>query len=39
MREMSNKVSIENVDDVTSPYNLFKYSITTKLTTKYYEKE
>jgi len=30
--------SLKQIDDVTSPYNLFKYSVRSELTRKYYER-
>jgi hypothetical protein len=33
-----NEVLTENIDVVTSPYSMFKYSIRTDLTRKYYER-
>jgi hypothetical protein len=33
-----NEVLTENRDDVTSPYNTFKYAVRTELTRKYYER-
>jgi len=33
-----NEAQTENIDIVTSPYNMFKYSIRTELTRKYYER-
>ncbi|HSA74167.1 MAG TPA: hypothetical protein VLD84_09460 [Nitrososphaeraceae archaeon] len=35
---MLTKVRVENYEDVTSSYNMFKYSIRSELTRKYYER-
>jgi hypothetical protein len=35
---MLNKTQVENFEDITSPYNMFKYSIRTELTRRYYER-
>lgn len=37
-RMLGQETVIENTYDITSPYNMFKYSIRSEITRKYYER-